>query len=67
MQCPDGRRSMADVRRQSDSRTAADNAMDVSDLDLNFNEEEAIEDFGEPISGLGTPSNRPSVVAIGYE
>jgi phosphatidylinositol phospholipase C delta len=39
--------------------------MDVSDLDLNFDEEEeAIEDFGEPINALGISSYRPSVSSI---
>lgn len=52
------------MRRRSDSRTAADAALDVSDLDLNFEEEEAIEDIGEPINALGISSNRPSVSSI---
>lgn len=49
------------MRRRSDSRTAADSAFDVSDLDLNFDEEEAVEDFGEPTNALGI-SNRPSTI-----
>jgi phosphatidylinositol phospholipase C delta len=54
------------MRRRSDSRTAVDNALDMSDLDLNLDvdEEEAIEDFGEPINALGISSNRPSVSSI---
>ncbi|KAF2470200.1 PLC-like phosphodiesterase, partial [Lindgomyces ingoldianus] len=56
------------MRRRSDSRTAADAAMDVSDLDLNFEEEEAVEDLGalspDPVHGLGITSdanNRSSI------
>jgi phosphatidylinositol phospholipase C delta len=36
-------------------------AFDVSDLDLNFDEEEAVEDFGEPVNVLGL-SNRRSTI-----
>ncbi|KAF2269924.1 1-phosphatidylinositol-4,5-bisphosphate phosphodiesterase 1 [Lojkania enalia] len=58
------------MRRRSDSRTAVDAAaMDVSDLDLNLDEEEeAVEDVGElrndPVNAFGISSSRPSVSSI---
>ncbi|KAF2005749.1 PLC-like phosphodiesterase [Amniculicola lignicola CBS 123094] len=56
------------MRRRSDSRTGADNAMDVSDLDLDFDEEEAVEDLGdmgrEPVNALGISSIKPSISSI---
>ncbi|KAF2182024.1 PLC-like phosphodiesterase, partial [Zopfia rhizophila CBS 207.26] len=56
------------MRRRSDSRTAADAGMDVSDLDLNFEDEEAVEDVGElnrePINAFGISSSRPSVSSL---
>jgi phosphatidylinositol phospholipase C delta len=48
-------------RRRSDSRTAVDSAFDVSDLDLNFDEEEAVEDVGEFVNALRV-SNRRSTI-----
>ncbi|KAF2014798.1 PLC-like phosphodiesterase [Aaosphaeria arxii CBS 175.79] len=53
------------MRRRSDSRTAADGALDVSDFDQYFEEEEAIEDFGEPINALGISSTSlPTISSI---
>ncbi|PSN66144.1 1-phosphatidylinositol-4,5-bisphosphate phosphodiesterase 1 [Corynespora cassiicola Philippines] len=53
------------MRRRSDSRSAIDGGFDMSDLDLNLEEEEAIDDFyGEPINALGISSSRPSVSSI---
>jgi phosphatidylinositol phospholipase C delta len=49
------------MRRRSDSRTtAADPAFDVSDLDLNFDEEEAVED-GEPVNAIGIFNRRRTI------
>ncbi|KAJ9638855.1 hypothetical protein H2201_004619 [Coniosporium apollinis] len=57
------------MRRRSDSRSMTDGALDVSDLELELEdqEEEAIDDLGEPVSqraianGLGITTGRPSV------
>ncbi|KAF2865143.1 PLC-like phosphodiesterase [Massariosphaeria phaeospora] len=53
------------MRRRSDSRTALDAPTDVSDLELNAEEGEVIEDYGaEPINALGISSNGPSISSI---
>lgn len=53
------------MRRRSDSRTAVDNAKDLSDLDFDYyDEEEAVEDFREPINALGISANHPSLSTI---
>ncbi|KAF2122929.1 1-phosphatidylinositol-4,5-bisphosphate phosphodiesterase 1 [Lophiotrema nucula] len=49
------------MRRRSDSRTAVDAAFDVSEWDRDYDDEEAVDDFGEPVTGLGISSGRPSV------
>jgi phosphatidylinositol phospholipase C delta len=54
------------MRRRSDSRTQADHMLDVSDLDLSpdADDDEAVEDFGEPLNALGiTPAPEAAVVA----
>jgi phosphatidylinositol phospholipase C delta len=51
-------------RRRSDSRTALEAQVDMSDLDLNYDEEEAIEDLCEPPNAPGIFSNRSNVSSI---
>ncbi|KAH7132253.1 1-phosphatidylinositol-4,5-bisphosphate phosphodiesterase 1 [Dendryphion nanum] len=52
------------MRRRSDSRTAADNAVDGVDLDSPYDEEEAVEDFIEPFNALGISADLPGVSSI---
>ncbi|CAO2651910.1 Nn.00g001930.m01.CDS01 [Neocucurbitaria sp. VM-36] len=51
------------MRRRSDSRTAADGDTGISDFDT-FEEEEAVEDFHEPINALGISNNMSSFSSI---
>ncbi|KAF2195988.1 1-phosphatidylinositol-4,5-bisphosphate phosphodiesterase 1 [Delitschia confertaspora ATCC 74209] len=57
------------MRRRSDSRGVADAGNDVSDFDLNVDDDDADDDLfldlnGEPINALGISSTRPSVHSL---
>ena len=53
------------MKRRSDSRGVTDSGMDISDLELEFRDEEAIEDLGDATydlnNGLGNATSRSSV------
>ncbi|KAF1849424.1 1-phosphatidylinositol-4,5-bisphosphate phosphodiesteras-like protein 1 [Cucurbitaria berberidis CBS 394.84] len=51
------------MRRRSDSRAAADADTGISDFDT-FEEEEAVEDFQDPIIALGISNHTPSFSSI---
>ncbi|KAF2686767.1 1-phosphatidylinositol-4,5-bisphosphate phosphodiesteras-like protein 1 [Lentithecium fluviatile CBS 122367] len=53
------------MRRRSDSRTAVDAAHDLSEFEsYHFEEDEMVDEYGEPVEGLGITSSRPSVASI---
>ncbi|KAF2087477.1 1-phosphatidylinositol-4,5-bisphosphate phosphodiesterase 1 [Saccharata proteae CBS 121410] len=60
------------MRRRSDSRAATEVSIDISDFELEYHDEEAIEDSGEAMTsqeniatGLGITTGRPSVPTTG--
>lgn len=52
------------MRRRSDSRTAADNALEMVDFESTYDEEEAVEEAMEPFNALGISSDLPFVSSI---
>jgi phosphatidylinositol phospholipase C delta len=53
------------MRRRSDSRSAVDAAHDLAEFEsYHFAEDEMVDEYGEPIEGLGLTSTRPSVTSI---